>query len=70
LRPSIRTACKRLISSTAPGIYETPKWDTRLFTPTTPEELDQLEALLMPHPPRVPGFIARDILRIAEGMPG
>ena len=45
------------------GIYEKPEWDTNLFTPKTPAELDQLEALLMPHPPRVPGFIARDILR-------
>jgi pimeloyl-ACP methyl ester carboxylesterase len=35
----------------------------RLFTPTTPDELNQLDALLMPSPPPVPGFVARDILR-------
>jgi pimeloyl-ACP methyl ester carboxylesterase len=48
------------------GIYEMPKFDTRLFTPATPAELDQLDALLMPNPPKVPGFIARDILRRAK----
>jgi len=28
--------------------------------------VDQLDALLMPDPPQVPGFIARDILRISK----
>ena len=50
----------------AVGLYEKPDWDTRLFTPTTPAELDQLDALLMPHPPQVPGFVARDILRVSN----
>jgi pimeloyl-ACP methyl ester carboxylesterase len=48
------------------GIYQKPAWDTRLFTPTTPAELDQLDKLLMPNPPRVPGFVAQDILRISR----
>ena len=48
------------------GIYKKPDWDTELFTPATAAELDQLEALLMPHPPRVPAFISRDILRISR----
>ena len=47
----------------AAGIYEKPAWETRLFTPVSAAELDQLDALLMPHPPNVPGFVARDILR-------
>jgi pimeloyl-ACP methyl ester carboxylesterase len=38
----------------------------RLFTPTTPAELDQLNALLMPNPPKAPGFVAQDILRISK----
>jgi len=54
---------KRLILFDSAGLYEKPAWDTRLFTPATSAELDQLDALLMPHPPEVPGFIARDILR-------
>ncbi len=54
---------RRLILFDSAGIYEKPKWDTRLFTPTSAEELEQLDVLLMPHPPKVPGFVADDILR-------
>jgi pimeloyl-ACP methyl ester carboxylesterase len=57
---------RRLILMDAVGIDEKPAWDTRLFTPTTPAELDQLDALLMPHPPKVPAFVARDILRVSN----
>ena len=57
---------RRLVLFDSAGLYEKPKWDTRLFTPQTPAELDQLEALLMPHPHRIPGFIARDILRVSR----
>ena len=57
---------RRLMLFNSVGIYAKPNWDTRLFTPTTPTELDQLDALLMPNPPRVPGFVARDILRISK----
>jgi pimeloyl-ACP methyl ester carboxylesterase len=57
---------RRLMLFDSAGIYEKPGWDTRLFTPATPADLDQLDALLMPHPPKVPGFIARDILRISK----
>lgn len=48
------------------GLYEQPAWNTGLFSPTSEVELDQLDALLMPHPPQVPAFIAHDILRIAH----
>jgi pimeloyl-ACP methyl ester carboxylesterase len=54
---------RRLMLFDAVGLYEKPDWDTRLFTPATPAELDQLMALLMPHPQKIPGFIARDIVR-------
>jgi pimeloyl-ACP methyl ester carboxylesterase len=57
---------RRLILIDAIGINEKPAWDTRLFTPTTPAELDQLDALLMPNPPEVPAFVARDILRVSN----
>ncbi len=53
----------RLMLYDAAGIYKKPDWATQLFTPRTPADLDQLDALLMPNPPKVPGFIARDILR-------
>jgi pimeloyl-ACP methyl ester carboxylesterase len=46
------------------GLYIVPDWDTRLFTPSNAAELDKLDDLLMPDPPKVPGFVARDILRV------
>jgi pimeloyl-ACP methyl ester carboxylesterase len=57
---------RRLMLFDSAGLFEKPKWDTRLFTPETPAELDQLDALLMPRPPRIPGFIARDVLRVSR----
>jgi pimeloyl-ACP methyl ester carboxylesterase len=57
---------RRLMLFDAVGIYEKPAWNTRLFTPATPADLDQLMALLMPHPKKIPGFIARDILRFSN----
>lgn len=56
---------KRLILMDSAGLTMPPSWDTRLFTPTTPAELAQLNALLMPHPPAMPQFVAQDILRIS-----
>ena len=58
---------RRLILFDSAGLYEKPNWNTALFTPRTPQELDELDALLMPQPPRVPGFVARDILRVVAG---
>jgi pimeloyl-ACP methyl ester carboxylesterase len=57
---------RRLILFDSVGVYELPRWDVRLFMPHTPAELEQLDALLYPHPPWVPGFIARDILRVSR----
>jgi pimeloyl-ACP methyl ester carboxylesterase len=54
---------RRLMLFDSAGIYEKPAWDTALFTPASAQDLNQLDALLMPHPPRVPAFVARDILR-------
>ena len=56
----------RLMLFDSAGIHEVPAWDTRLFTPASEVELDQLDALLMPHPPQVPGFIMADILRVSR----
>ena len=57
---------RRLMLFDSAGIRELPSWDTRLFTPTTNAEVRQLNALLYPHPFPVPGFVARDILRIFD----
>jgi pimeloyl-ACP methyl ester carboxylesterase len=57
---------RRLMLFDSAGLSVKPEWDTRLFTPATPAELDQLDALLMPQPPKVPAFVARDILRLSR----
>jgi pimeloyl-ACP methyl ester carboxylesterase len=57
---------KRLMLFDSAGLYEKPRWNTNLFTPTTPAQLNELNALLMPHPPHLPGFVAADILRASK----
>jgi pimeloyl-ACP methyl ester carboxylesterase len=57
---------RRLIVFDSAGLDVEPDWDTHLFTPTTPAQLNQLEALLTPHPEKIPDFIARDILRESD----
>jgi pimeloyl-ACP methyl ester carboxylesterase len=57
---------KRLMLFDSAGLHDRPTWNTDLFVPTTALQLDQLDALLMPHPPQVPAFIANDILRTAR----
>jgi pimeloyl-ACP methyl ester carboxylesterase len=57
---------RRLMIFDSIGLNQLPAWNVRLFTPTTPAEVEQLDALLMPDPPRVPGFVMRDILRVSK----
>lgn len=57
---------KRLMLFDAAGLYEMPDWNTHIFTPDSVAQLNQLDALLMPHPPRIPGFVAADILRVSR----
>lgn len=57
---------KHLLIFDSAGLYEMPRWNTNLFTPSTPAQLNQLDGLLMPHPPRIPGFVAADILRVSK----
>ncbi len=58
---------RRLMLFDSAGLFVLPTWNPGLFTPQSPAELDQLDVLLMPDPPTVPGFVARDILRISDG---
>jgi pimeloyl-ACP methyl ester carboxylesterase len=53
----------RLMLFDAAGLYVQPPFDTALFTPSTVAQLDELKALLSPHPSHIPAFLARDILR-------
>jgi pimeloyl-ACP methyl ester carboxylesterase len=57
---------KRLMLFDSAGLNTRPEWNTDLFTPTSVQELDDLDKLLMPNPPAVPGFIAHDILRYSH----
>jgi pimeloyl-ACP methyl ester carboxylesterase len=57
---------QRLMLFDSAGLHVDPDWDTRLFTPVNATEIDKLDALLMPNPPMVPGFVARDVLRVTR----
>lgn len=57
---------RKLMLFDSAGLYVKPAWNTDLFTPVSAKELDQLDALLMPHPPVVPSFIADDVLRASR----
>jgi pimeloyl-ACP methyl ester carboxylesterase len=56
----------KLVLFDSVGLYHPPDWNTGLFTPANADELNQLEALLVPDPPRIPAFVVRDILRVSE----
>ena len=56
----------RLMLFDSAGLYVKPEWDTRLFTPISPAEIEKLDKLLMPHPPNLPDFVTRDILRTSR----
>lgn len=56
----------RLMLFDSAGLYMRPEWDTKLFTPISPAEIEKLDKLLMPHPPKLPDFVARDILRVSR----
>jgi len=57
---------QRLMLFDSAGLHIDPNWDTRLFTPGNAADIDKLDALLMPIPPKVPGFVSRDILRVSQ----
>jgi pimeloyl-ACP methyl ester carboxylesterase len=54
---------RKLMLFDSAGLALKPDWNAALFTPTTARELSQLNDLLMPQAPSVPGFVAKDILR-------
>ncbi len=57
---------RKLMLFDSAGLAVKPDWDTGLFTPKTAAELSQLDDLLMPNPPSVPGLVAADILRSSK----
>jgi pimeloyl-ACP methyl ester carboxylesterase len=57
---------RRLLIFDSVGLHMEPNWDTNLFVPANAAQLDQIDELLMPNPPKPPEFIANDILAIAR----
>jgi pimeloyl-ACP methyl ester carboxylesterase len=57
---------KRLILFDSGGLKVKPDWDTRLFTPATPDELKQFFALLVPHPPKLPAVAGWIVLHVRK----
>jgi pimeloyl-ACP methyl ester carboxylesterase len=55
---------RRLVLLDSAGMNFTPSFDLRLFTPRTLGDIEALEKLLTPRPPRAPAFILRDVLRL------
>ncbi len=53
----------RLVLYDSAGIYFQAAFDFSVFTPATPVGAEHLLALLMPHPPAMPPFILRDMVR-------
>jgi pimeloyl-ACP methyl ester carboxylesterase len=54
---------ERLVLMDSAGLLFETTYGPNVFTPKTPEQLDQLTDLLTPHPDPLPGFVARDVLR-------
>jgi pimeloyl-ACP methyl ester carboxylesterase len=57
---------RRLILFDSAGLSVKLDWNTRLFTPVSAAEIDELDVLLMPNPPHVPDYVAKDILRTSR----
>ncbi|MGH9604918.1 MAG: alpha/beta fold hydrolase [Terracidiphilus sp.] len=57
---------ERMMLFDSAGLADRPSWNTNLFMPTTPEQLNELNALLRPHPKPIPGFVSRAVLRLSR----
>ncbi|MGC9292355.1 MAG: alpha/beta fold hydrolase [Acidobacteriaceae bacterium] len=54
---------QRLVLYDSAGLLFHASFGPEVFTPKNGAELARLNGLLMPHPPTLPGFLSRDILR-------
>lgn len=58
---------RRLMIFDSAGTRFSLTWDPSLFEPNTPQKLQEMDNLLMPHgAPHIPGFIAHAIFRFVE----
>lgn len=53
----------RVVVYDSAGVYFQAGFDFSVFTPADPAGVQQLLALLMPHPPAMPPFVVRDVVR-------
>jgi len=58
---------ERLVLIDSAGLRFTPSFNTGLFAPRTPAQVDALLALLMPHPEPLPNFVREDVVRHVNG---
>jgi pimeloyl-ACP methyl ester carboxylesterase len=54
---------EKLVLMDSAGFAFKPSFDTTLFTPRTPAQVEMLLALVTPRPPRVPNFVKEDVVR-------
>ncbi|HUI40417.1 MAG TPA: alpha/beta fold hydrolase [Terriglobia bacterium] len=54
---------RRLMVFDSAGLNFKPGFDTGLFSSRTPQEVARFMAVLTPHPPHLPDFVARDLIR-------
>jgi pimeloyl-ACP methyl ester carboxylesterase len=54
---------RRLMVFDSAGLKFTPTFDTTLFNSKTPEQVNRFMAVLTPHPPHLPDFVALDWIR-------
>jgi pimeloyl-ACP methyl ester carboxylesterase len=57
---------RHLMLFNSAGLRVRPKWNPEIFTPSTPEQLECLHAIMEPDPKPIPGFLARGVLRACE----
>jgi pimeloyl-ACP methyl ester carboxylesterase len=58
---------ERLVLMDSAGFPFKPSFDTALFMPKTPAQVDALLALLIPHPEQLPIFVKEDVVRHGDG---
>ena len=57
---------RKLILFDSGGLEILPAWNTDMFAPSSIPEFHELEALLTPHPPDIPNFVSRDVVRRSQ----
>lgn len=53
----------RVVAMDAAGLHYTRDFDTSVFEPKNVQQLDRLYGLIADHPPRLPTFVKRDLVR-------